>query len=163
MYRYRARVVLGLLVAVTACGSASPELTDGHAVAIRDSVRQTLQDLERYSAAGLWDSAAAVYADTSALRWVEDGAVRYRSGTEVREALAALGSTVRPQTAYEDVEITPLAPGLASVVMGFTTQLGDSLAGGFSFGGMITMTLVHRPEGWRILNGHTSTPSRFSR
>jgi hypothetical protein len=80
----------------------------------------------------------------------------------VQQTLADLtrysaGSTVQVETAYQDLQITPLGPGLAPVVTRFQTQIGDATAGGFSFGGMITMTLIHRPEGWRILNGHTSS------
>ncbi|MDH3497686.1 MAG: hypothetical protein OER21_13070 [Gemmatimonadota bacterium] len=146
-----------LLVAATACAPASPHLTDTHAAAIRDSVQQTLAQIQRYSAAGLRDSTARFYADTSVFRWVEDGRVQYRSVTEIREALAALGSTVRFETTFEDTDVLPLAPGVASVVTRFETRFVDSLAAAFTFGGMITMTLIHRPDGWRILTGHASS------
>jgi hypothetical protein len=39
----------------------------------------------------------------------------------------------------------------------YTTTVKDS-TGGYSFGGLLTMTFVHRPGGWRIINGHTSSP-----
>ena len=38
----------------------------------------------------------------------------------------------------------------------FQTRFVDPKGGGFSFGGALTMTLVERPDGWKILNGHAS-------
>lgn len=50
----------------------------------------------------------------------------------------------------------PVAPGVAMVTTLFQTRLVDPKGGGFSFGGALTMTLVERPDGWKILNGHAS-------
>lgn len=161
MPRFRVPWIVGVLIVVgAACTPADEGLTPTHADAIQDSVRQMLDDFGQYSTAGLRDSVLTFYADTSVFRWVEDGQVRYRSVGEVREALAALPSTVRVRTELENTEIIPLGPGLASVVTGFTTQFVDSTGGGFRFGGVMTMTLVHHQGGWRILNGHSSSAAR---
>ncbi|MDH3369643.1 MAG: hypothetical protein OEO20_07440 [Gemmatimonadota bacterium] len=127
MFAYTLQGTVAVLAAMTAaCAPTERGLTETHAEAIRDSVRQMLADYGRFSTEGLRDSVLALYADTSVFRWVEDGAVRYRSGNEVREALAALPSTARVQTTLQNTEIIPLGPGLASVVTGFTTQFVDS-------------------------------------
>jgi Domain of unknown function (DUF4440) len=117
-----------------------------------------LTEFQAHMAAKRWDSMAAMYANDARFRWVEDGAVRYRSVAEVRQALAAVPPGMRVETTYEETEIDPLAPGVASVLTRFQTRFVDSAGGGFGFDGTITMTLVHQADGWRFLSGHTSTP-----
>jgi SnoaL-like domain len=140
------------------CTQPVPELSAGHAAAIRDSVTTTLEAFRRYSAARQWDSLTAIYAAEPGFRWLENGEVRYRSGAEIRQALSGVPATTRIVTSYQDTEILAIAPGIASVNTRFQTQFLDSTTAPFSFGGAITMTLVHRPEGWRIIAGHTSAP-----
>ena len=92
--------------------------------------------------------------------WVEDGAVRYRSAAEIRQALETLPPTMHVETTYSDTEIFALAPGVASVITRFETRFADSAGAGFSFDGAMTMTLVHGEDGWRFFGGHTSSPKR---
>jgi hypothetical protein len=125
---------------------------------MQDSVRETLSQFRRYSSTSQWDSLSRLYAGDERFRWVENGVVRYRSAAEVRQALMRLTSTMRIETTYQDTEILPIAPGLASVVTRFQTRFGDPAAGGFTFGGAITMTLINTTDGWRMLGGHTSSP-----
>lgn len=150
---------LGLLLLVSAaCARAAPGLSEAHATAIRDSVTATLEDFRRHAADRQWDSMIAIYATDPGFRWLENGEVRYRSAAEIRQALAGVPATTRIVTSYRDTEILALAPGIASVNTLFQTQFLDSATTSFRFGGAITMTLLHRPEGWRIVAGHTSAP-----
>ena len=150
---------LSLLVLLSAaCAQPAPELSAGHAAAIRDSVSATLEAFRRYAAASQWDSMTAIYAADSGFRWLENGEVRYRSAAAIRQALSEVPATTRIVTSYQDTEILAVAPGVASMNTRFQTQFVDSTTAPFSFGGAITMTLVHHPEGWRIVAGHTSAP-----
>lgn len=150
---------LGLLLLLSAgCAQPAPQLAAGHAAAIRDSVTMTLEAFRRHSAARQWDSLTAIYDTEPGFRWLENGEVRYRSGAEIRQALSGVPATTRIVTSYQDTEILAVAPGIASVNTQFQTEFLDSTTAGFSFGGAISMTLVHRPEGWRIIAGHTSGP-----
>lgn len=151
----RGAVILALTIA---CGRAPATLSDVRSAAIRDSVQALLQSFRTQTAAQEWDSVARLYADDARFRWVEDGVVRYRSAAAVRQALAALPRNVRVETSYRDTEIFAVAPGVASVVTGFETKFTDSTGTAFSFGGVITMTVVHLDGGWRFLTGHTSSP-----
>lgn len=156
-------VALVLPTALAACATAartSQPLSDVHAAAIRDSVQQTLQLFRHYSTTRQWDSLVTLYADDPRFRWIENGAVRYRSQLDIRAALAALPPNTSIESTYRDTEITALAPGLASVTTLFQTRFVSPPAPPFEFGGAITMTLIHSREGWRILNGHTSSPIR---
>ena len=147
-----------LLLLSAGCAQPSPEMSAPHAAAIRDSVTATLDAFRRYSTARQWDSLTAIYDTEPGFRWLENGEVRYRSGAEIRQALGGVPATTQIVTSYQDTEILAVAPGIASVNTRFQTQFLDSTTASFSFGGAITMTLVHRSDGWRIIAGHTSAP-----
>lgn len=139
-------------------------MSDAHAAAISDSVRATLDDFRRYSAASQWDSLVATYADDQRFRWIENGEIRYRSPADIRRSLSGLPAGTRLETSYEGTEITPLAPGVASVVTFFRTRIAESTASdGVSFGGAMTMIFVNEGRHWRILGGHTSSPVQRDR
>jgi hypothetical protein len=142
---------------VVGCGP-STDLTSEHTAAIRDSVATVMADFRRYSAEAEWDSLLSLYTEGPEFHWVEDGAVQYSSTDEIRAAIEAAGSGVRLVTTHREMKVTPLAPGVASVFTLFDTQLIDSAGPGFSYSGAVTMVVVHRESGWRILSGHSSTP-----
>jgi hypothetical protein len=141
------RGILAVLAVTSACAHGPQPLTQTHVAAMQDSVRETLSLFRRHQSTSQWDSLSRLYADDARFRWVENGVVRYRSAADVRQALARLASAMRIETTYQDTEILPIAPGLASVVTRFQTRFGDPAAGGFTFGGAITMTLIHAAEG----------------
>lgn len=152
-----------LLTALAACATTArtaQPLSDVHATAIRDSVQQTLDLFRRYSRTRQWDSLVTLYADDPRFRWIENGAVRYRSPSDIQVGLAALPPNTSIESTYRDTEITPIAPGIASVTTLFQTRFVSPPAPPFEFGGAITMMLIHRPDGWRILSGHSSAPIR---
>lgn len=158
------RLVLILVLAAVTQAAACPErpvrqLTAAHAAAIRDSAQATLDAFLRYSAGGQWDSLAALYDDGPDFRWLEQGTLLYRSAAGIRQAMARVRPTTRIETSHFDSKIVPLAPGVASVATAFHTKFVDARnPAGVEFGGVITMVLVHREEGWRIVVGHTSSP-----
>jgi hypothetical protein len=136
-------------------------MTAAHAAAIRDSVKATLAAFLRYSAAGHWDSLAGLYDESPEFRWMEEGIVQYRSSAQIRQALRRASPGTRIETTHHDTQIAALAPGVGSVATAFHTRFVDPRnPAGLEFGGVITMTLVHRDAGWRIAVGHTSSPGR---
>lgn len=145
------------------CGSADGRgtvLSPTHAQAIRDSVHAMIAAFQRYSATRQWDSVAALYVTDSSLRWIENGRLVMQSRASLEQALKSLPPTTSIETTYDTLEITPVAPGAASVLAYYHTTFNDSTRGSATFGGLLTMTIVHRPEGWRFLNGHTSSPPK---
>jgi hypothetical protein len=147
-------------VACTSADSRSPSLTAAHASAIRDSVRAMLATFQRYSATRQWDSVATLYIADSTLRWIENGRVVMRSSAALEQGLGSLPKTTSIETSYDTLEITPVAPGVASVLAYYHTTFKDSARGNATFGGLLTMTIVHRRRGWQFLNGHTSSPPK---
>jgi hypothetical protein len=145
----------GPLVACTGLGA--PAMTGTHAAAIRDSVQVTLDAFRRYSAAGRWDSLAALYADDPDFRWMEQGMIQYRSRSQILQALARVPQSTRIETSYLDTKIVALGPGAAAVATTFLTKFVEGGSVRTQYGGVLDMVLVHREGGWRILMGHSSS------
>ncbi|MGH7615649.1 MAG: nuclear transport factor 2 family protein [Gemmatimonadaceae bacterium] len=147
---------------VVACDAApnAESLTASHAAAIRDSVHAMLADFQRLSVGKQWDSVSALYVSDSTLRWIENGRVVMKSSDAVKRTFGSLPKTTSIETTFDTLEITPVAPGVACVLAYYHTAFNDATRGSAAFGGLLTMTIVHRPEGWRFLNGHTSTPPK---
>ncbi|MGH9888276.1 MAG: YybH family protein [bacterium] len=124
-----------------------------------DEVRATLNAFRDAAAGRQWDSLARMYADDSTFRWIENGAVVARSADQIRKYYRDLPATTTIATTYDSVEVTPLGSDAAFVTTRYRTMVRDSVRGGFAFGGLLSMTFVRRPGGWRILNGHTSSPT----
>lgn len=141
-----------------ACTTHDAVLTPSATIAIQDSLKTTLDAFRRASSASQWDSVSHMYAGDSTFRWIEDGRVVARSATVLRQHLLAMPASTRVETTYDSVEYLPVAPGVGSVTTRYVTAVKDSSGGGYSFGGILTMTFVHRPNGWRIVSGHTSSP-----
>ena len=157
----RRRTIAFVACGLAACASVDSRngsLTPAHASAIRDSVRAMLATFQRYSANRQWDSVATLYVPDSTLRWIENGRVVMRSRAALEQGLGSLPKTTSIETTYDTLEITPVAPGVASVLAYYHTTFRDSARGNATFGGLLTMTIVHRLRGWQFLNGHTSSP-----
>lgn len=155
------QAALVLLLGVTA-GSAlrAEDISQARDAAIRQGVQATLDAYRELAGAGKWADLMRLYADEPQFRWVTNGAVVARSVEEIRKNLTAQPAGSRSENTYQDVEITPLAPDVAEVTTRFQVRLVDPAGGGFSFGGMMTMILVQRGDGWKILSGHASSPVR---
>lgn len=159
-------LVLALGLAAVPC-AAQPAtrgaLPPAHAAAIRDSARAFLAELEKTFASGDRAATARMYSSDARFRWVESGRVTARSAAQIAEYLKQIPAGLKVATTYTDPDFAALAPGLAQVVTPFQTTMGDPAAGGASFGGMLTMILVHERDGWRLLHGHASSPDARGR
>ena len=153
---------LGFAVTLTVigggCTSRDTALTTSQRVAVQDSLRTTLDAFQRATSAKQWDSVSHMYADDSTFRWIEDGRVVARSAAAIRQHLLSMPASTSIETAYDSVEYLPIAPGVGALTTRYTTTVKDSAGAGYSFGGILSMTFVHKPGGWRIISGHTSSP-----
>src|SRR5262245_57269307 len=122
-------IITGAIMACAAGDSHGPMLTPEHSAAIRDSVRTMLATFQRYSATRRWDSVATLYVGDSALRWIENGRLVMRSSAALEKGLGALPPTTSIETTYDTLEITPVAPGVASVLTYYHTTFKDSALG----------------------------------
>jgi hypothetical protein len=153
----RCRVTCGAaLLSVLAC-ARPPVFDEAHQVAIRDSVGVFLEAFRQYAATGNWEALLGLYADGPEFRWIEDGAVAYGSVDALRQAIDAAPAGTRIVTTHDDVRITPLAPGLAWISLGFASMYLEPSGAGYGLTGASTMVVRHDSAGWRIVGGHAST------
>lgn len=136
-------------------------LPEDHAAAIRDSVTDFLAAWSEGAGPGEWDRLGERYAEDPDFVWLEDGRVRYTSAEAVRAAFEGLrrGFT-GVLTEFDDPRITPLAPGVAAVATRFRTTLRRDEGSPVRFGGAMTMTVLDTGDGWKVLQGHTSSGGR---
>jgi ketosteroid isomerase-like protein len=140
------------------CRPAAAPFTDEHTAAIRDSVQAAMTRFQEYSAAAQWDSLAGLYSSSSSFRFLESGVIRYDSRAAIREALGSLPPGTKITTNYHDLQIDPVAPGVAMAIGLFETTFADSAGKGFAFNGAVSLLWFHEAEGWRIRSGHSSAP-----
>jgi len=153
----RRMTALAVVAVVSGC-SRPTAFTAAHRSAIVDSVNTMLTAFRQAAGSLDPDSVARFYVTDSTFRWIEDGVIRYTSRDQIAAAYrGVVGTVTATRLLYDGTVITPLAPGVASVVTGFAQQftMRDGLSGGFA--GAVTAVVVHRAEGWQFLSGHTSS------
>lgn len=148
------------VLAVPACepvAQAADPFPPEHRSALADSVVAELDRFSTLTAEGTREAVAALYSDHPDFRFYESGRLQYTSAAGVREALAGLPPEGRLVTVFREVDVQPMAPGVAvSHARYETTARGFGQP--FSYGGAMTLVWVHEDEGWRIRSGHTSSP-----
>lgn len=91
--------------------------------------------------------------------WIEDGKVRYRRVEDVLSSLASLPADSPIRTELTDLSVAPVGQTAAHAWASFKTTVGDGPKA-FSFGGAISFVLERHGSSWRVVSGHTSSPSR---
>ncbi|MEO8479222.1 MAG: hypothetical protein ABI542_06260, partial [Gemmatimonadota bacterium] len=153
------------LVIAAACTPAAPTLDAAHRAAIIDSVETRLTAFRAAVGGMQADSVAQFYLADSTFRWIEDGEVRYHSRNEIATAIREAAPFMsNAELLYDGTVITPLAPGVASLVTGFAQKFTAPDGQRTGFAGAITAVMVDTPNGWMFQSGHTSsvTPKRDS-
>lgn len=120
-------------------------------------MRALLTEFTEKMNSGDLEGAGALYSNDSTFSWIENGALRYRSAKDVREALLTLKNIPRIKLVYLETHIDVLAPGVASVRTEFSQAFLDKQDKGTTYGGYLTTTVVREHDGWRMRNGHTSS------
>lgn len=156
----RPSVLVVIVLAATApgCAAPSPSFHDAHRDAIRDSVAAAMAQFARYSSAAQWDSLAGLYSTATGFRFLESGVIQYRSQEAVRAGLDGVPPGMNITTTYQELEIDPVAPGVATATGLFKTTFADSTGFQFGFEGALTLVWTHEADGWRIRSGHSSAP-----
>jgi ketosteroid isomerase-like protein len=146
-------------VGLAACAAPSEQGFDlVHREAIVDSVQAFYSEMQAAINGNRWGELADFYADDDRLLILEDGEVAYRSRDEIRTAMNAMvGSFDSAELSVSDRVIEPLGPGLAASTFSYTQTFSSSEGESLSFSGVLIQTLIHTPDGWKILLAHTST------
>jgi hypothetical protein len=99
------------------------------------------------------------YATSDRFAWLEDGKVRYRSADEVLAGLRSIPAATPIRTTLTDLVVVPVGVNAAHARATFTTTIGAPPSA-FTIGGAITFVLESHTGTWKIVAGHTSSPSR---
>lgn len=148
-----------LLLSLAACGGGhTARLSDQHRAALADSVRQMAAGLaSRLSARG-YSAFPGVMDSAPGYVWAYNGFLPFTSFDSMaawaRAEPTPSGSWV---FAWDSVMVEPLAPGIATFTAGYTETGADSAGRPTSEQGVITGVVVHRADGWKFVNAHTST------
>lgn len=146
----------GLLMLSAACTSLDPGPSSGV-----DTANEVASFLDAYLTAintRDFDVIGRAYVDDGRLVWIEDGEVRYRSADAVLASLGAFpeGSAIR--TELSDLVVVPLGVAGAHAWATFSTTVGTGPSS-FSFGGAISFVLEREDGLWKLVGGHTSSPT----
>ena len=60
---------------------------------------------------------------------------------------------------WSEPSVVALAPGRAVMAAQFEQSLTIADGGGFSYSGAMSAVLIHGPDGWQFLRGHSSSGS----
>ena len=101
----------------------------------------------------------AAYVSDDRFTWIEDGKVRYRTATEVLTGLATIPAGTPIRTELKDLTVVVIGQSGAHAWASFSTTIGTQPRG-FTFGGMISLVLEKQNDTWRLVGGHTSSPTR---
>lgn len=150
-----------MFLIATACASTAPTFDAAQQAAIIDSVESRLTAFRAAVGAMQADSVAQFYLADSTFRWIEDGEVRYHSRSEIAAAIRESAPFMsNAELLYDGTVITPLAPGVASVVTGFAQKFTAPDGQLTGFAGAISAVMVDTPDGWMFQSGHTSSVTR---
>lgn len=150
-----------LVLAFMACGPTgepADPFPPEHRSALADSIAAQLDRFSTLTSEGTREELTALYSDHPDFRFYESGRLQYASADGVGEALAGLPPGGRLVTAFREVDIQPMAPGVAVSHALYETE-ARGFGEPFSYGGAMTLVWIHEADGWRIRSGHTSSPA----
>jgi len=152
---------LSLAVTIVACGApeSEPQAEADYSAAVTDSVQD------------FFESIPATLADEGPIAWPDffeggpdffmasDGALVFPNSDSAAAFVRGLSRKVSTiQLRWEDLRVTPLAPGAAVVAAAYREAITDTTGAEVAFGGYMTGVARHRAGGWRIQNLHWSSP-----
>ena len=154
----RASVLASALLFAVGCRVGGPaRLTDRQRTAITDSVRQVAAALAgRVSERG-YRAFPAVMDSAPGYLWAYNGFIPFAAFDSMAAWARADGAPRRPHVfAWDTLRVEALAPGLATLAATFVETGTDSAGATTTEKGVFTAVAVHRAEGWRFTNAHTS-------
>ncbi len=154
----RLAMVGGALAMATSCSSpVTSEFTQQHAAALRDSVTRFAGIISSDIADRGPIAFADHFSDTPSFFMASDGRLRFPSHDSAVAFLAGFARGIsRMEFEWLDLQIDPLAPGLAMIASPFYELLADTAGGVIEMEGFYSAVAEHTAEGWRLRNAHWS-------
>ncbi|MHC5063213.1 MAG: nuclear transport factor 2 family protein [Planctomycetota bacterium] len=151
---------LAILLCTASCADkASANLSPAETAAIKSEVDDFLNRYKASMAARDEAAIAQLFVRDERMVWFEDGTLRYRSVIDMLRGLQSIPAGMKIETLYSDRRIQVLSANLATVSAKFDTKVSGEGNQDIGWSGAVTMLLEKDSEGWRVLSGHSSTPS----
>ena len=149
---------IALAGCLAACGAATPPLTPAHQAALADSVREVAAAMAADVSARGYRGFPPVMDSGPGYVWAYNGFLAFTSYDSMAAWARAENEPHGPETfAWDTVRVTPLAPGVAAVAATYVETQTDSAGAAKTEKGAFTAVAVHRADGWRFTDAHTST------
>ncbi len=154
MHRLRYGMVCWAVAALVGMGCSTPEPAFDAEAEVR-AIRDVLERQVAAWNAGDIEGFMEGYARTDSLRFASGGSVRYGWQTTLeRYRTAYPNRDAMGRLSFEDLAIRVLSPRWATAFGRWHLQREGDYD---EAGGLFTLILEKRPEGWRILYDHTSS------
>jgi len=154
----RVRIVVAAAILAACKPTAAPPLTDVRRAAVKDSVQQMAVDLAaRISAHGYRGFPAAMDSAPGYV-WAYNGFLPFTSFDSMAAWARSGSAPTEPEVfAWDTIRVEAIAPGVAHFAAGYSETTSDSTGTPRTERGVITGVVVHRSDGWKFVNAHTST------
>jgi len=154
----RVRVVVAAAVLAACTPAAAPPLTGVQRAAIKDSVQQMAAGLAARISAHGYRAFPAVMDSAPGYVWAYDGLLPFTSFDSMAAWARSGPEPTRPEVfAWDTIRVEAIAPGIAHFAAGYSETITDSTGTPKTERGVITGVVVHRGDGWKFVNAHTST------
>jgi hypothetical protein len=149
-------VLVGGLIA--ACTPAAPPFTPAQRAAVEDSVREVTARLAAEISAHGYRAFVPVMDSAPGYVWAYNGFLPFTSFDSMAAWARSGPEPASPETfAWDSVRIEALAPGIATVATTYVESLPDSAGRPKTEKGAFTAVALHRADGWKFTDAHTST------
>lgn len=143
---------------LSACQPGGAGLSEVHAAAIRDSIRQVLVEYAETVNRHDIDGALRYFANRPGFHFAEDGRLAYPTYDSLVTAFNIIDSIIPSiEVTWGDIRVTPLGPGTALASAAFHETFQDTAGTVTELNGIATLALRHGPQGWQFVAGHSST------
>ncbi len=158
MSRSRIGASLAALAFLAACQPAAAPFTTAQQAALADSVREVTARLAADISTHGYRAFTPVMDSAPGYLWAYNGALVFPSFDSMATWTRSSPEPKEPETfAWDSVRVLPLAPGLAAVAATYRETAPDRTGNPGTEIGVFTAVAVHRAEGWKFTDAHTST------
>lgn len=155
------RILIAIATAAIAgaCDRPSTDLDPQHAAALRDSAEQFVSGIPLGLAEDGPIAWLRFFDEDQPFFMASDGALVFPDRDSAVVFVRQLARTVTAlDLEWSDLQIEPLAPGLAVIATAYDETITDTAGTATTFGGYMTGIVHHASKGWRIRSLHWSSP-----
>jgi hypothetical protein len=158
MWGTRSGAAVVAAVALAACKPAAAPFTAEHQAALADSVREVAARLAAEISAHGYRAFTPVMDSAPGYVWAYNGFIAFPSFDSMATWARSSPEPKTPEVfAWDSVRVEPIAPGVATLAATYAETAPDRTGNQGTEKGVFTAVAVHRADGWKFTDAHTST------